>query len=135
MSVRKLGIIIVVLLGSFATLSMTGCAKSGASSSVPAAPRPGSANAFDSATFDALVTIQAGIEQAKIGVTPTRKPLLTRTIADYNLAERAYQAYHAAANAPNQTATQQQAIAAQAANLQGQIDGLKANLSTLGVTK
>lgn len=104
----------------------TGCANRTGTTIAPI--HAGAANAFDSGMYDALVTIQAGIEQAKVGVTASQKPLLNRIIADYNIAEKAYAAYHAAAASGSATPAQQQA-------LQTQVDALRSSLSTLGGTK
>jgi hypothetical protein len=89
------------------------------------AVHPGSANTFDSTTYDALVTIQGAIEQAKIGVTDANKPLLNKIIAGYNAAESAYTTYHQAALAGNATAAQQTALQNQVASIQADIAKLK----------
>lgn len=105
-------------------LALTGCAaKSG--STTPPPPHPGAANAFDSAAYDSLVTIQAGIEQAKVNAPVGQKALLNQIIADYNLAMHAYEAYHAAATAGTAAPTAQ-------ADLQAKIDALKTNLASVG---
>lgn len=94
----------------------------------PPPPHAGAANAFDSATWDALVTIQAGIEKAKTVVTPDKKALLNQVISVYNKAERTYEVYHSAAIAGTATPAQQ-------AELQTQVDQLKTNFATLGSGK
>lgn len=85
---------------------------------------PGAVNAFDSSAYDALVTIQAAIEQAKVNVPVAQKPLLNKIIADYNVAHQAYVVYHSAAVAGTADPTAQ-------ANLQAQIDALKSAVASL----
>lgn len=60
---------------------------------------PGAANKFDSTTYDALLSAQAAITNAKVqfGADASLKPIINKAIASYNLAENAYVAYHTAA--------------------------------------
>ncbi len=104
-------------------LMFTSCAKVG----TPPI-HAGAANSFDSAVYDALVSAQAAIEQAKVGVSATKKPILNQVIADYNLVEKAYTEYHALAIAGNATPAQQIA-------LQTKLTTLQAGLTKLGSTK
>lgn len=72
---------------------------------------PGAVNAFDSNAYDALITAQAAIEQAKVGIAPQYKTQLNQVIAGYNAAMHAYQVYHAAAvagSSPDPAALQAQ---------------------------
>lgn len=93
-----------------ATVTLTGCAGSTA-----AVAHPGQINAVDGQLFDALVTIQAGIEVAstEFSANPTAKPLLNKIRAAYTDALHAYQAYHKAAvsNPAQEGAIQQQIVA------------------------
>jgi len=74
------------------------------------AVHPGAVNRFDSQTYDALVSSQAAIEEARAmapTLTPDQKTLINRAVAAYNLALDAYLAYHGAAasgGVPDQTA-------------------------------
>ena len=96
-------------------LMFGGCAKVG---TVAPPIHAGAANSFDSATYDALVSAQAAIEQAKIGITASKKPLLNQVIAAYNTAESAYAAYHTLAVAGTATAAQQADVQAKISTLQ-----------------
>ncbi len=105
-------------------ISITGCG-----TSAPATiSHPGAINAFDSNVFDALVTIQAGLDEARAQApmaSPAFRTLLNQAIAAYNTAMNSYKVYHTTASADP---------AAQAA-LQMQIDALKVNLANLKVAK
>lgn len=106
-----------VLIVGAATVSQTAC--------IHTAVHPGAANTFDSTTYDTLIAIQAGIEQAKVGIPDSKKDLLNKVIADYNTAMHAYQVYHSAALAGTATPADQTA-------LQSQVTALQTNLGTLG---
>lgn len=113
----------VYLLVSVLAFTLSGCAKQSAGTVAPT--HAGAANSFDSATYDALVSAQAAIEQAKVGITPSKKALLNQVIAAYNTAEAAYSAYHAAATAGSLMTGQQ-------ADLQSKMTALQNGLSQLG---
>lgn len=87
------------------------------------AQHPGAINAFDSQAFDTLLTIQAGIEEAKVQLanTPAAQPALTKLRAGYNTTMAAYKVWHAAASTDP----------AKQADLQKQIDAVKAGLADL----
>lgn len=86
-------------LGLIATIALTvGCAKH------VAAPVPGAINVFDSTSYRTLVDAQAAIQSVKADVAngkktlnPTEKAVLNQAIQDYNIAQAAWQAYHAGA--------------------------------------
>ncbi len=82
------------------SLSMLSCA-----AKAPATLRPGALNAFDSATFNTLVTIQAALEEASKEASnlPTIKPEVNKAIDLYNAAEISYKAYHEALEAGKPT--------------------------------
>lgn len=94
----------------------TGCATS-------TAQHPGAINALDSQAYDALVTIQAGIESAKtqFAGNPAAKDPLNKVIAGYNTAMAAYKVFHTTANP----------TAAAQTDLQNQIAAVKASLAAL----
>lgn len=74
-------------------------------------PHPNQINAFDGATYDILITVQASIAQAKtlINQFPQFTSELNKAIASYNTAIADYKLYHeAAASAPTQTTLQTQ---------------------------
>jgi len=113
-------------------LSFGACAsKSGTTPPPPS--HPGAVNAFDSTAYDALVSAQAAIEQAKVGIPQSQKALLNKIITGYNKAESAYVAYHTLALSlqAKPDATQSSQLATQQAALQGQIDALTSQISTL----
>lgn len=132
MTIAKRSVVLVwscaLILASL--VALTGCAGSktttAAGVTTPPAPIAGAANVFDSTTYQWLITAQAAIEQAKVGIPAAQIPLLNKVIADYNLVETAYATYHALATAGTATPAQQAA-------LQSQIDNLKAEGAPLGV--
>lgn len=76
------------------------------------APVPGSLNAFDASSYRSLIDAQAAINAVKtdaaagkIVLTPAEKTVLNKAIADYNIAEAAWQAYHAGTTADTATLT------------------------------
>jgi PBP1b-binding outer membrane lipoprotein LpoB len=78
---------------------LAGCA---GSNPVNAPLPPGAINHFDATTFDVLSQAQATINSVKSTYTtlpasqqPQVKVVLNQAIADYNVAENAYKAYHA----------------------------------------
>ena len=67
------------------------------------APVPGQLNAFDAYAYRVLADAQAAINDfkasiasGKVAETPTLKTVLNQAITDYNAANMAYQAWHAA---------------------------------------
>lgn len=95
-----------------AGLCLSGC------SATAIANHPGAVNAFDSQTYDVLLTAQAAIEAAKpLGTTQPIKDAINKAIAAYNVAEAAYTAYHQAATAGTATASQQTALQSNVASL------------------
>jgi hypothetical protein len=67
------------------------------------APVPGQLNTFDAYAYRVLADAQAAINDFKASVasgkvpeTPTLKTVLNQAITDYNAANMAYQAWHAA---------------------------------------
>lgn len=105
-------------LAGLAFLTLVLALATGCASSSTGSPRtqPGAANATDSQIYDALVSVQASIEQAKVefGSDPRAKAPLNRLITGYNAAEDAYKSYHqlAVAGHPPDPATLQAQIAA-----------------------
>ena len=87
---------------------------------------PGAINAFDSNAYDALITEQAAIEQAKTNINsfPQFKTQLNNVIAQYNVTMDAYKAYHSAGSGDTVA-------------LQNQINSLVTNVAALikGMTK
>ncbi len=107
-------------------ISLVGCAQQSRSTIAPI--HTGAANAFDSATYDALVSAQAAIEQAKVGLPASQKTLLNQVIGYYNSAEAAYELYHKLATAGTATPANQ-------ADVQGKVDALKTGVAKLGAAK
>ena len=69
-----------------------------------AVPRPGAVDQFDSDTYDALLIAKAATEQAKSSFAAGKLPAGAKTVINhaieaYNVAEAAWQAYHAARGA------------------------------------
>jgi hypothetical protein len=95
----------------------------------PATLHPGSINAFDSNTYDALVTAQGAIDAAKpLATTAGQKAILNKVIAAYNEAKSAYLLYHSQAAAGGNIDTsvlssQITALVTATANLATQIKG------------
>jgi hypothetical protein len=85
-----------------------GCVKAN-STTPPAALAPGALNSFDQTSYQTLMAVQASINslngtyRANPSLAPL-KTILDQAAADYNLAELAWQTYHAAATAANQAA-------------------------------
>ena len=76
----------------------------------PAALAPGALNQFDQDSYKALLALQASLKSlnASYAANPAQlaslKPALDQAATDYNIAELAWQTYHAVATAANQTA-------------------------------
>jgi hypothetical protein len=105
---------------SLLLVMLTGCA------GTKAPVHPGAANTFDSTTYDTLVTMKAGIEQAKVGISDANKPLLNRVIDGWNAADALYKSYHTAALAGKATQADQDALAAKVASVNADLNTLKA---------
>ena len=80
---------------------------------------PGSANQFDSQSYDVVFTAHNVIESTKTslannefpaGIVPNVKKALNDLIAAYNIADQAYLAYHNAAIAGTSTQAQMDAV-------------------------
>jgi hypothetical protein len=86
---------------------MTGC-KTATTTTPPLAP--GALNSFDQTSYQTLMAVQAAYNSllGSYKANPTGlanlKAPLDQIAQDYNLAELAWQTYHAAATAANQTA-------------------------------
>ncbi len=80
-------------LAIFLTVATSSCAMK------PLTVHAGAVNRFDSVTYDTLVATQAALEEAsaQVGKFPAIKPALNQAIDAYNVAERLYKDYHAAA--------------------------------------
>jgi hypothetical protein len=98
------------LLASFVlAVALTGCGTA-------TVQHPGAINTFDSNSYDALLTAQGALDQARTqyaALTDAQKrtvgPVFNKVIAAFTAAQDAYKAYHgAAAGAPDQTALQLQ---------------------------
>ncbi len=102
---------------------------SGCAAKQPATLRPGALNAFDSATFDTLVTAQAALETASKEVTafPAVKPELNKAIDLFNAAEISYKAYHEAlaAGKPTDQASLDKLVRNLAASVAAVIDKIR----------
>lgn len=59
---------------------------------------PGAANSTDQAIYSSLMVAQASLNSLKASVpsNPQLKPYVNQAITDYNIAEVAWQTYHAA---------------------------------------
>jgi hypothetical protein len=86
MKLKLAALAIVLALGS-------SCAKTAT------APVPGQINTFDAYAYRVLYDAQAAINSFKGSTSaqnPNVKPILNQAIADYDIAESAYQVWHAA---------------------------------------
>ena len=62
---------------------------------------PGALNQFDATSYTSLMGAQAVLNSVKADISklpPAAKPALNKAIASYNVAEAAWQAYHAGTN-------------------------------------
>ena len=82
---------------------------------------PGSVNTFDSVSYDSVLVAHSVIESTKTdlannvfsaAVAPKVKAALNDLVTAYNIADSAYQAYHAAAVAGTATTSQANAVTA-----------------------
>lgn len=105
---KKLGIIGVAVLA----LGLGGCTKAYQA-------HPGSVNTFDSVSYDSVLVAHSVIESTKTDlangvfpatIAPKVKTALNDLVASYNIADSAYQAYHAAAVAGTATTSQANAV-------------------------
>ena len=98
------------------------------------APHPGAVNSFDSTTYDALLTVQAGLNTAKaqFGANPAAKVPLNTAIQAYDAAMVAYKAYHTAAATGASTPAQQTALQTQLADVQGKLAAVTVQFGTGG---
>ena len=123
MSKIKLWFLVLVLTAGM------GCA----SKSTVTAPLPGAINSFDQVSYQALMDSQAAINAVKADVasqkvtlTATQKKVLNQAITDYDVAQAAWQAYHAGATSNTAALTQAiNQIVADIAALATQIQGGK----------
>jgi hypothetical protein len=82
------------LAGLWVMLIMWGCANSTKPVTLP----PGALNQFDATSYESLMGAQAVLNSVKADLgklPPAAKPALNKAIASYNVAEAAWQAYHA----------------------------------------
>lgn len=86
--------ILKIALISLALLVPAGCVKPNAT---PPALAPGAYNRTDQLLYQSLMAAQATIDSLKksVDANPQIKPALNQAILDYNVAEVAYQTYHA----------------------------------------
>lgn len=104
------------------TFALAGC-----SMLKPATAVPGAVNSFDSDTYLSLITAKAVIDQAKsdlssglfpASVVPNVKTALNGAVTAYNVADIAFQTYHASAVAGASTPAQTAAVTTSMGNLQ-----------------
>lgn len=107
---------------AFVLATLCGCVKQTTPS------HPNQINAFDGIAYDTLVSVQAGLTQAKALAPqfPQYKVALNDAIVGYNAAIAAYKLYHAGASGAPDTATLQ----AQITTLVGSVGSL---LTEMGV--
>jgi hypothetical protein len=87
---RRLKLASVVL----AVLVLAACPNNPKPQTLP----PGALNQFDATSYTALMGAQAVLNSVKADIDklpPAAKPALNKAIASYNVAEAAWQAYHA----------------------------------------
>ena len=91
-----------------------------------AARHPGSANQFDSSSYDTLIVAHSVIETTKADLAANKFPpqnvgnvktALNNLIQTYNVADTAYQSYHSAAVAGTATTAQQASLTTALANV------------------
>lgn len=98
------------------TIVLAGCVKN------VVAPVPGQLNTFDAYAYRVLYDAQAAINSFKTSASasnPSVKPILNQTIADYDIAESAYQVWRAAGGTGPTTA-----ITQSIAKVQTDIEGI-----------
>lgn len=107
---------ITVILSCIFVLGTVACHKT------VVAPVPGQLNTFDAYAFRVLADAQAALESFKASPsaqTPAVKTVLNQAIADYNIAEVTYKAWHASGGTGD-TAP----VAAAIGKVQGDIAGV-----------
>lgn len=84
----RLSVLSLALIGP---IYLTSCGPKATQANVP-----GSLNNTDALIYQQMQAAQAGIEEAKKGITqfPQLKDALNKVIASYNTTETSYQAYH-----------------------------------------
>lgn len=114
-SCQAAAILIIILL--------SGCIKQGSP-----ALHPGAANAFDSQSYDTIITLRAAVQQASMEVTqfPQYKEQVNQAVTAFNTLQDAYKTYHTAALAGNSTTQQQQALTNGITSLVAQLAKLQA---------
>jgi hypothetical protein len=112
------------------TIFSTGCIKT------VTAPVPGQINTYDAYAYRVLFDTQAAINafkadvsSGKVAETATIKSALNQAIADYNIAEAAYQVWHAAGGGGSTTS-----LTAAIAKVQGDITNIVAASTTSAST-
>lgn len=91
---------------------------------------PNAVNQFDQDSYKALMAAQATLNSLKASVqsdpnAASLKPILNQAIGDYNIADVAWQTYHAAAVTASATSAQQQAVT-------NSLNAVQADLSKAG---
>lgn len=116
----KKNVLTIVLLPVL--IIFTGCANK----NVVTAPVPGSLNTYDAYAFRVLADTQAALNafkadvaSGKVAETPAIKSTLNQTIADYNIAEAVYQAWHTAGGTGSTTS-----LASSIATVQSDVSSL-----------
>lgn len=104
----SVGKVAAVLLFGALMVPLSGC-RAANSTTPPAALAPGALNQFDQDSYSSLMAAQAALNSLTTSVATDSnlailKPTLNQAITDYDVAELAWQTYHAAATAANQTA-------------------------------
>jgi hypothetical protein len=108
-------------------VSLSGCAHQATTTTPPAALAPGAVNQFDQDSYAALMAAQASLNSLKASYTSdpgglaALKAPLNQAIADYDIAEIAYQTYHAAALTGSSTTAQQTAVTTALTNVQSDL--------------
>lgn len=94
---------IATLLCAVLVFPLTACKT--VTATAPAAPLPGACNAADSTMYQALTVAQASLLSLEAtmkntstasATVATLKPYVAQAVVDYNIAEAAWQGYHAA---------------------------------------
>lgn len=104
------------------SISLASCSSNNPSSLNTPPPVQNTAAGFDTQIFQTLVSVQAGIESARVTVVasyPQFRPQMNGLIAAYNTAMKAYLLYHSSPDPTSQ------------ANIQVQVNGLVASLASL----
>jgi hypothetical protein len=98
-----------VLASFLLACCILGC-KPATSTTPPAALAPGALNSFDQTSYTALMAAQASLNslnssyKANPAALASLKTVLDQAATDYNVAELAWQTYHAAATSANEAA-------------------------------